>query len=155
MNLTLEANLRRQGRRVTNQRRLILEVVRSTDSHPTADGVFRQVRRRLPRLSLGTVYRNLKLLAERGLIRELDSRAFGRYDGNTTRHDHFTCRRCGRIFDLKIEADRPLWRRAAARRGFVVLDHRIDFYGLCGSCANHRGRAKGGDRERQERRRPG
>ncbi len=140
-----EVDLRRQGRRVTHQRRLILEVVRGTDSHPTAEWVFRQVRSRLPRVSLGTVYRNLKLLAKEGLIRELDSRAFGRYDGNTTRHDHFTCQRCGRIFDLKIEASGPLWRRRAARKGFVVLNHRIDLYGLCRPCAG-RCRAKGGDR---------
>ena len=149
-----QADLRRQGWRVTNQRRLILEVVRGTDSHPTAEWVYHKVRRRLPRISLGTVYRNLKLLAEEGLIREPDSRGFGRYDGNTARHDHFTCQRCGRIFDLEARVDPALERRIGARTGFAVTHHRIEFYGLCSACVIRPGRAKGGERPTLRRRRP-
>lgn len=141
-----EADLQRQGRRVTTQRRLILEVVKGTDSHPTAEWVYRRVRRRLPRISLGTVYRNLKVLAEEGLIQGLDNRGFGRYDGNTARHHHFTCQRCGRVFDLEAEGDRTLERRIAARTGFAIVSHRIEFYGLCSSCAMAAGRGKGGER---------
>ncbi|MFQ5829089.1 MAG: transcriptional repressor [Candidatus Methylomirabilia bacterium] len=126
--------LRRPGRRLTDQRRLILEVVRSTRVHPTAEWVHRKVRRRLPRISLGTVYRNLRLLVEEGLIRELDSRMHGRYDGNMMRHHHFTCRACGEIFDLAVPFDRMLDRRMAARTGLEISDHRIEFYGCCLAC---------------------
>jgi Fe2+ or Zn2+ uptake regulation protein len=150
----LQADLRRPGRRVTNQRRRILEVVRGTDSHPTAEWVYQKVRRRLPRISLGTVYRNLKLLTEEGLIQELDDRGFGRYDGNTGRHDHFTCQRCGRIFDLEARLDPSLGRRIRARTGFAITHHRIEFYGLCSSCVVAAGRAKGGEANKRARHRP-
>jgi Fe2+ or Zn2+ uptake regulation protein len=140
--LQLHTGLRQHGRRVTNQRRLILEAVRATDTHPTAEWVHRQVRRHLPRISLGTVYRNLRLLVEEGLIQELDSGGYGRYDGNTTRHHHFTCQECGQIIDLALPVDRTLDHRAASRTGFEVSHHRIEFYGRCAACRAKDGRAK-------------
>ena len=133
-NSQLRANLRRQGRRVTDQRLLILEAVRRTDVHPTAEWVYRKVRRRLPRISLGTVYRNLKLLVEQGLIQELDSGGFGRYDGNIARHHHFTCRVCGQIADLTEPVDQSLDRRTTSRTGLEIWHHRIEFYGRCAAC---------------------
>jgi len=139
-----QANLRPQGRRVTDQRRLILEAVRGTDAHPTAEWVYRKVRRRRPRISLGTVYRNLKLLAEQGLIREMDSRGFGRYDGNLARHHHFTCQVCGRISDLAEPVDLGVDRRVTSRTGLEIWHHRIEFYGRCAAClAEVRRRARG------------
>jgi len=138
-----QADLQRQGRRLTNQRRLILEAVRGTDVHPTAEWIYRRVRRRLPRISLGTVYRNLQVLLEQGLIRDLDSRGSGRYDGNTARHDHFTCQACGQIYDLAAPMDRGLDRRIASRTGFEVWHHRTEFYGRCPACrATERRRAR-------------
>lgn len=145
METDLQKGLKRPGRRVTDQRRLILDAVRGTDAHPTAEWVYRKVRRRLPRISLGTVYRNLKLLAEERLIRELEGRGFGRYDGNTARHDHFTCQVCGQIYDLVAPADRRLDRHVASRTGFEILDRRIEFYGRCPACrtrARHRALAR-------------
>ena len=137
----LQANLRRKGRRVTDQRRLILEAVRGTEAHPAAEWVYRKVRRRLPRISLGTVYRNLKLLVEQGLIQELGSGGFGRYDGNLARHHHFTCQVCGRISDLVEPVDRSLDRRVTSRTGLEIWHHRVEFYGRCAACqakARHR-----------------
>ena len=131
-----QANLRR----VTDQRRLILEAVRGTDTHPTAERVYRKVRRRLPRISLGTVYRNLKLLAGQGLIQELDSGGFGRYDGNLSRHHHFTCQVCGQISDLTEPVDRNLDRRVTSRTGLEIWRHRIEFYGRCAACRADAGR---------------
>lgn len=144
--------LKRQGRRMTDQRRLILEVVRRADSHPTAEWVYRKVRRRLPRLSLGTVYRNLKLLVEQGLIQELDSRGLGRYDGSTGRHDHFTCQACGRIIDVTAPVDPALDRRMASRMGFEISHHLIEFYGRCLACrGKERRRARAGKRREPSR----
>ena len=137
------AELRRDGRRVTSQRRLILEAVRATDSHPTAEWIYRKVRRRSPRISLGTIYRNLRLLAEQGLIQELESSGFVRYDGNTSRHHHFICRVCGGISDLTVPVDRALDRRIASRTGLEISHHRIDFFGRCPTCrTNVRRRAR-------------
>src|SRR5499425_1903888 len=89
-----EAALRARGLRLTGPRRVILEVLRGTESHPTAEWVHRVVRRRLPRVSLGTVYRNLRLLVAEGLVQELPG-PHARFDGNTSEHHHFTCVGCG------------------------------------------------------------
>lgn len=139
----LQRDLRRNGRRITYQRRLILEAVRAVDIHPTAEWVYRQVCSRLPRISLGTVYRNLKLLAEQGLIQGMSGRGFGRYDGNTTRHHHFICQVCGQISDLRVPVGRALERRTASRTGLEIFYHRIEFYGRCGKCrARQRSRVR-------------
>src|SRR5215472_13340123 len=85
-----EAALRGRGLRLTGPRRVVLEVVRATDSHPTAEWVHGMVRRRLPRVSLGTVYRNLRILVASGLVKELPG-PHARFDGNVSEHHHFTC----------------------------------------------------------------
>ena len=134
--------LRRRGFRLTGPRRLILNLVQATDVHPTADWVYRQVRRQLPRVSLGTVYRNLRLLVEEGLVKELPGAAgresgrsrLARFDGNTSVHHHFTCSKCGRIQDLTEPVDRSLDRQMAARTGLHISHHRIEFFGRCPTC---------------------
>jgi len=132
-----DAALRKVGLRLTGPRRVVLEVVRATDAHPTAETVHRMVRRRLPRVSLGTVYRNLRLLVAEGLVKELHG-PHARFDGNTSEHHHFTCLWCGRILDvdgpLTEPHSRALCSRVAARGGFSVTHHRIEFYGRCAAC---------------------
>jgi Fur family transcriptional regulator, peroxide stress response regulator len=131
------AALRKVGLRLTGPRRVVLEVVRGTESHPTAEAVHRLVRRRLPRVSLGTVYRNLRLLVSEGLVQELPG-PHARFDGNTSEHHHFTCLGCGRIVDVDGPLTEPhsrvLCRRVAAQGGFSVTHHRIEFYGRCAGC---------------------
>lgn len=106
--------------------------MRATEAHPSAAVVYERVRRLLPRVSLGTVYRNLRRLAAEGLVQERAEPTGLRFDGNTTPHDHFTCVACGRILDIpRRRRHRPL--RAAAR-DLEVLSHRIEFYGRCGAC---------------------
>ena len=139
--LALRRDLIRRGMRLTAPRRLILTVVRGTDSHPTAEWVHAEVRRRLPRVSLGTVYRNLRLLARHGLLHEIQQGPSIRFDARVDRHHHFTCAACGRIFDLAERVDARLDARVSAQTGFHVSHHRIDFYGLCAGCASRRGRA--------------
>jgi len=132
-----DAALRKVGLRLSGPRRVVLEVVRATDAHPTAETVHRMVRRRLPRVSLGTVYRNLRLLVAEGLVKELPG-PHARFDGNTSEHHHFTCLWCARILDvdgpLTEPHSRALCRRVAARGGFSVTHHRIEFYGCCAAC---------------------
>jgi Fur family transcriptional regulator, peroxide stress response regulator len=135
--------LRTRGLRLTGPRRLVLEVVRGTDSHPTAERVHEMVRRRLPRVSLGTVYRNLRLLVAQGLVNELPG-PHARFDGNVSDHHHFTCLGCGRIADVAGAMTEPhsraLCLRVAAQSGLSVSHHRIDFYGRCPECREASGK---------------
>jgi Fur family ferric uptake transcriptional regulator len=121
--------------RHTRQREVVLEVVRSTMDHPTADWVYRQARRRLPRISLGTVYRNLKKLAEEGLIREIQiAGQTTRFDANTGRHYHIRCVRCGRVNDLPISVDRRLEDEAGRAMNYQVIGHQVEVLGVCPLC---------------------
>ena len=145
-----EVALRNRGLRLTAPRKAVLEVVRGIKTHPTAEDVHRLVIRRAPRASLGTVYRNLRLLVDAGLLGELlGPRA--RFDANTRAHHHFTCVHCGRIADVEAPVAEPhsraLSKRVEARTGLTITHHRIDFFGRCREC-----QAQGG--ARQGRRRP-
>jgi Fur family ferric uptake transcriptional regulator len=132
-----DLTLRERGLRLTGPRRVILDVVRSTTAHPSATQVYARVRRRLPRVSLATVYRNLRRLAAEGLLLERADLTGLRFDGRTDRHDHFTCVACRRIFDLPARA----LGATPAPGGFEVLEHRIEFYGRCPSCRRRSSRA--------------
>jgi Fur family peroxide stress response transcriptional regulator len=133
---------------------VILEVVRSTDSHPTAEWVHQMVRRRLPRVSLGTVYRNLRVLVAEGLVKQLPG-PHARFDGNLTDHHHFVCVVCGRLADVPDAATEPhgraLCRRVAAQSGFRVTHHHIEFYGRCLQCKRRAGRRGAGRGRRRAR----
>jgi Fe2+ or Zn2+ uptake regulation protein len=133
--------LRARGLRLTQPRRVILDVVRATDAHPSATLVYRLVRRRLPGVSLATVYRNLRVLAAQGLLTERADTAGMRFDGNTAAHDHFTCVVCGRIYDVPPVTGGDVGRALRSARGFEVLDHRIEFYGRCARCRRRGGRS--------------
>lgn len=129
--------LRGVGLRLTAPRQLVLEAVRGSDAHPTAETVHQMVRCRLPRVSLGTVYRNLRLLVGQGLLKELPG-PHTRFDGNLSEHHHFTCLACGRISDvagpITEHHSRALMSRVASSGGFSVTHHRIEFYGRCAAC---------------------
>ena len=136
--------LRARGLKLTRPRRLVFEVVSAGTQHPSAYSVYNRVRRRLPRVSLGTVYRNLRLLVDTGLLRESVDAAGTRFDPNTTPHDHFTCVRCRRIYDVARTREVRIPARIASM-GFQVLEHRVEFYGRCRAC-RRRGRRPGGSR---------
>src|SRR5438132_8016779 len=110
--------LRDRGLRLTRPRRIILDVVRATDAHPTAAFVYRRVRRRLPRVSLATVYRNLRMLAAEGFLAERADEAGLRFDGNTGPHDPLTRLACRRIYDVPGPVQAGARRRPPARTGF-------------------------------------
>ena len=126
--------LRAAGKRLTRARRVILASVQATDVHPSAAAVYRAVRRRLPRVSLATVYRNLRMLAAEGLLSERAAATGMRFDGNTAPHDHFTCVACGRIYDVPAPRPRSAHARRITHAGFEVLSRRTEFYGRCNHC---------------------
>ena len=123
------------GTRKTKQREAILKVLKDADCHPTAHWIYEQVQLKIPHISLGTVYRDLKLLKKMGEILELDFAGnTTRFDGNTGHHYHFYCQKCKCIFDLKDPVDMEIDERVAEKNGFQVFRHRMDFFGLCRDC---------------------
>ena len=123
--------------RMTKQRQAILDVLRSTSSHPTADWIYEEVRKILPNISLGTIYRNLGILKNMGEIMELDfGSTYSRYDGNPKNHYHFCCQKCGKVFDLNIPILSSLEDEVATMHGYKVQHHRLELYGICLKCQN-------------------
>lgn len=121
--------------RMTKQRQVILEVLRTTDTHPTADWLYEKVRTTIPRISLGTVYRNLRVLKEMGDIKELNyGSTYSRFDGNPDDHYHFTCLTCGAVQDIPIPILSELNQKAAESTGARINFHRLEFYGCCPEC---------------------
>lgn len=121
--------------RMTKQKRIILEILQSTKTHPTADWVYEQARKQIPDISLGTVYRNLNNLKAMGKIMELSyGSSFSRYDGNSENHYHFHCVECGRVLDLDMPVNRDLEKQVEELEGHKVQTHRLEFYGVCRDC---------------------
>lgn len=121
--------------RNTRQRRAILEELKKLTSHPTAADLYEIVRRRLPKISLGTVYRNLELLARNNIIQKLHiSGTEARFDGNPELHNHIRCTECGLVSDLcKIPAD-PTGNAYKDITGWEILGYRLEFIGICPEC---------------------
>lgn len=120
--------------RETKQRRIVYETIKNTYSHPTADWIFEQVRGTLPKVSLGTVYRNLGVLKEEGLVREIfgnDRRAH--YDADISRHAHFICDSCDQIIDVRGVSNID-WRTLKDLVGCEVTDQNVVFTGRCANC---------------------
>ena len=119
----------------SRQRECIKEYLSSTKEHPTADTIYMKVREIYPNISLGTVYRNLSLLAERGEIVKLScGDGCDRFDGNTAPHYHFICKHCGRVIDLDMEPIEHINTIANAHFGGRVDGNITYFYGLCDEC---------------------
>ena len=120
--------------RDTRQRRLVLEAVRSRTDHPSADDIYLAVRERDERISRGTVYRNLNVLAEAGEITHVKVPSADRYDLRQERHYHLFCVGCGTVRDAPLAYREGFDRQAEAGTGFAVERHRMIFEGLCCAC---------------------
>ena len=121
---------------MTKQRRLILDVLRKNNVHPTADVVYEMVREHMPRISLGTVYRNLEILTALGEIQTLElSGSQKRYDGNPCKHYHVRCMHCGVVDDAPIAPFNQLEDKLYDATVFTILGHRLEFLGLCPTCS--------------------
>ena len=121
--------------RHSKQRTRILDLLHHTKSHPTAIMIFEELRREIPSLSLGNVYRNLNILVEQGLIRELKmGSTYDRFDGVVAPHYHFICERCGEISDLDLPHNEALNEEVRKQTKGRVNYHRLEFYGACAKC---------------------
>jgi Fur family peroxide stress response transcriptional regulator len=124
-----------KGYRLTKQRLAVLKALQGTKGHPDANWIYEKVRKEIPHISLGTIYRTLGILKEVGLLRELDyGSSLSHYDANTGNHPHVVCTNCARIDDLPLSLPDKLEEQASRITDFTVTDHRLEFYGLCPDC---------------------
>ena len=121
-------------RRNTQQRKVILEILRSTDIHPTADWIYERARLVIPNISLGTVYRNLKILKDEGLILELSDGKQSRFDGRVDQHFHFKCISCNSIYDIDNKQIVKVERKELEKEGYQVHSFDVVFSGICPKC---------------------
>ena len=121
------------------KRNAILECLRSTDVHPTADWVHARIRTEFPDISLGTVYRNLALFKQQGTIASLGTvNGVERFDGNTDPHVHFICTRCDSVTDLpQMAVPETLCSEAAAQSGGQIEVCHLTFTGVCNRCCSN------------------
>jgi len=130
----------RRERKRSRQRERILELLHGTGAHPTADWLYDRLKGEFPNLSMGTVYRNLNILVEQGLINRIDfGSTFDRFDAKVGPHYHFICEKCGAIVDLPLPIDETLNRKVDESTPFTVSRHRIEFYGICDRCRGGEG----------------
>jgi len=135
--------------RITRQRKVILEGLKNTTSHPTAGEIYDIVRQELPRVSLGTVYRNLEVLSRDGHIRKLDLyEGQKRFDGKTNPHYHMRCLSCGCIVDINLPPQTEIEKKVNIMNNCVVTGHKLEFSGLCSRC--HKDRVTIGRRMKEE-----
>jgi Fur family transcriptional regulator, peroxide stress response regulator len=120
---------------LTRQRKVVLDVVQSGDTHPTAAEIFEAARKAMPSISFATVYNSLRYLKQAGLVREV---AFGsgasRYDRETERHDHAICSACGTLVDFDLPGTMELIRSAARASRFKAESVHLTLVGLCPDC---------------------
>ncbi len=128
--------LQEKNLRISKQRQVILEELRKLNTHPSADEIYKVVRRRLPRISLGTVYRNLEVLSALGKIQKLElSGSLKRFDWNTKKHYHIRCVRCNRVDDAPIAPLNQLENDLYEATVFEIIGHNLEFIGLCPECS--------------------
>ena len=132
--------LRNHGYRVTPQRVAIINTLVCSDSHPSVEQVYEQVRINFPMTSLATVYKTVAMLKEVGEIQEL---SFGgessRYDATTPHsHPHLICTKCHRILDPDVHLFQDLSNEIAEKYGFKITSERMDFFGICPECQQAR-----------------
>ncbi|MFY9621929.1 MAG: Fur family transcriptional regulator [Pyrinomonadaceae bacterium] len=128
------SELRPRG--LTRQRRLVLDLVRTKDEHPTAAEVFEQASKTMPGISFATVYNSLRYLKDAGMIREIASfgKSPSRYDSETYRHDHAVCSSCGNLVDFDLPGTVELMRSAARASHFKAESVHLTLVGLCPKC---------------------
>lgn len=126
---------REKGLKVTSQRLAICKFILSRKDHPTAEQIYQELRTEYPTISLGTIYKNLNLLKELGLIQELGFKEGSvRYDPDMELHINMVCSKCGKISDYKAENVENLWNAIISDLTIKPIGQRIDIYYECDDC---------------------
>jgi Fe2+ or Zn2+ uptake regulation protein len=125
----------KEPRRHTQQLKVVWDAIKDETSHPTADQIYEKVRRAMPTISLGTVYRNLQKLVGEKKLKVMTLGRTQRFDPMVDRHDHFICERCNRVYDIVLKSTEKVL-SSSPRRGFKVTAHQVTLYGVCKNCAD-------------------
>ena len=121
-------------RRHTRQKQIIQNIIEGIGKHMTAEEVMAVLQETEPGIGKATVYRNLNVLCEEGIIQKISEKGFSFYDGNPVPHDHLYCLRCGKVFDIDAPYDSRSDRKAAEAAGARIIRHSTAFEGICKNC---------------------
>lgn len=123
--------------RKTSQKEIILDYLKKVKIHPSADKIYSEVQKKLPRISKGTVYRNLNYFVDKGEAQVIPVKGFYCFDGDTSSHAHFICQKCNKIFDIFQDVCRncKIIKRKKIKVG-EIRNYKINFYGKCKKCSN-------------------
>ncbi|MBU1178354.1 transcriptional repressor [Patescibacteria group bacterium] len=136
MQRDIKTEINQTGDRLTKQRQVILDYLQKVTCHPTAEIVYNNVRRKLPHISLGTVYRNLDYLVDREYALELNTTDAERhFDGCIREHWHYICDKCGTIYDLRRAGNMPVRKKVCWGK---VERTECNLYGICKKCARRK-----------------
>jgi Fur family peroxide stress response transcriptional regulator len=133
---TMINKLKERDFRITPQRLAVLKILAESKGHPSVEDIFKQVKPNFPTTSLATIYKTVNLLKEIGEVVELDfSEESNRYDGNKPYpHPHLICTKCKTIMDPDMATFEDLSKELARKTGYEILNHRLDFFGVCPRC---------------------
>jgi Fur family peroxide stress response transcriptional regulator len=124
-------------RKHSRKREAVLDKIRGTTSHPSAVWVYEELRKDIPDLSLGTVYRNISVFKDEGRIISVGVvNGQERFDGNVSEHTHFICLDCGNVLDVDAALDRSFTEKVESENSVDVLYRQLTFYGRCRDCRN-------------------
>lgn len=125
----------RKQRRNTRQLEVVWNAVKSETRHPTADQIYEKVRKKVPNISLGTVYRNLQKLVAEEKLKVLTLGRSQHFDPLVRRHQHFICEKCSRVYDVFVDTEKEIAPTKLPHDGFKVTSHQVAFYGTCKHCS--------------------
>ena len=128
--------LKESGHKITPQRLAIVKILAESKGHPTVETIYDHLKPDFPTMSVATVYRNIVLIKSLGEVLELGfPDGSNRYDGNKPYpHPHVICQKCGKIVDPHLESLDKMKTEVASETGFKILNHRLDFFGICPDC---------------------
>ncbi len=130
------AKLKENGYKITPQRLAILKILSTSIGHPTINDIYKQIKHLFPTISLATVYKNISVMKDLNEVLELSfSEESNRYDGNYPfPHPHAICMKCKKIMDCQLENIQDFTQKIIEETGFNIINHRIDFFGICPDC---------------------
>lgn len=132
----LVKQMKAAGHRMTPQRQAVLEILTTSDAHPTVEQIYEKVRGDFPMTSRATIYKTISLAKAMGVVMELEfSQGSNRYDGKRPYpHPHVICTKCKQVIDADDLEVHVLKQHIVQKTGFRILNHRIDFFGICPDC---------------------
>ncbi len=120
--------------RTTAQKSFIFGYLKSVKSHPTAEAIYREVKKKLPNISQGTIYRVLNNFKDKGQIQAIDTKDTIHFDADISDHAHFICEECGNVYDVITECSECGILKTKKTKVGKINKYQIKFYGTCKKC---------------------